>query len=178
MPDAGMNMNYVIAVFADRIQAEAAYTELEKEGVPTTQINILGKGYKSADEFGFIDPKQPARKQAKLMAFWLVPFGFLGGWLFNVATQYQLVPVVGNVGNHLIGGLLGAMGGAMGSFFIGGGVGLVSGGGDALPYRNRLKEGKYLVVVGGAPNITNRGTRVLRQFDPETLQGYIDPTTI
>lgn len=171
-------MNYVISVFPDRIQAEAAYSELEKEGVPLPQISILGKGYKSADEFGFIDPKEPARKQAKLMAFWLVPFGFLGGWFFNVATQYQLVPVVGSVGNHLIGGLLGAMGGAMGSFFIGGGVGLVSGGGDALPYRNRLKEGKYLVVVKGAPNITNRATRVLRQFDPETLQGYIDPTAV
>jgi hypothetical protein len=176
--DAGMNMNYVIAVLADRIQAEAAYSELENEGLPMPQVSILGKGYKSADEFGFIDPKQPARKQAKLMAFWLVPFGFLGGWLFNVATQYQLIPAAGSLGNHLIGGLLGAIGGAMGSFFVGGGVGLISGSGDALPYRNRLKEGKYLVVVSGAPNVTNRAMRILRQFDPETIQSYIDPTTV
>ncbi|MCU0525621.1 MAG: hypothetical protein MUF72_12440 [Elainella sp. Prado103] len=171
-------MNYVIAVLADRIQAEAAYSELEKAGIPTAQLSILGQGYKSADEFGFIDPKQPARKQAKLMAIWLVPFGFIGGWLFNVSTQYQLVPEVGSLGNHIIGGLLGAIGGAMGSFFVGGGVGLSFGSGDALPYRNRLKEGKYLVVVSGAPNITNKATRILRQMEPETLQGYIDPTTV
>jgi hypothetical protein len=171
-------MNYVIAVVADRIQAEAASVELEKEGVPAPQISILGSGYKTADEFGFIDPKTPARKQAIRMAIWLVPFGFLGGWLFNVSTQYELVPSIGPLGNHVLGGLLGAMGGAMGSFFIGGGVGLSMGSGDALPYRNRLKEGKYLVVVGGNPNITNKATRILRQLQPESLQGYVDPTTV
>jgi len=80
-------MNYLIAVLADRIQAEAAYSELERQDLPMPQVSILGSGYKTADEFGFIDPKIPARKQAKLMAFWLVPFGFLGGWLFNLSTQ-------------------------------------------------------------------------------------------
>ncbi len=171
-------MNYVIAIVADRIQAEAAYVELEKEGLPTSQISILGSGYKTADEFGFIDPKIPARKQAIRMAFWLVPFGFLGGWLLNVATHYELVPAIGSVGNHLLGGLLGGIGGGMGSFFIGGGVGLSLGGGDALPYRNRLKEGKYLVVVSGNPNVTNKASRILRQLQPESLQGYVDPTTV
>ncbi|MBD3882582.1 hypothetical protein IFO70_12495 [Phormidium tenue FACHB-886] len=168
-------MNYVIAVLLDRIQAEAAYSALEKEGLPMEQVSILGKGYKTADEFGFIDPKQPARKQALLMATWLVPFGFVGGIAFNLATQYQLVPEVGSVGNRLLGGVLGAIAGAMGSFFIGGGVGLAAGSGDALPYRNQLNQGKYLVVVQGAPNITNQATRVLKQFDPESLQGYVDP---
>ncbi|WNZ22257.1 hypothetical protein HJG54_04860 [Leptolyngbya sp. NK1-12] len=171
-------MNYVIAVLANRIEAEAAYSQLEQEGMPMSQVSIIGDGYKTADEFGFIDPKKPARKQAKLMAMWLVPFGFIGGWLFNVSTQYQLVPAVGTLGNHVIGGLLGAVAGAMGSFFVGGGVGLSVGSGDALPYRNFLKEGKYIVVVGGAPNVTNKATRILRQLNPLNLQGYIDPTAI
>ncbi len=171
-------MNYVIAVVANRSEAEAAYAQLEKEGMPISQVSIIGDGYKTADEFGFIDPKKPARKQAKLMAMWLVPFGFIGGWLFNVSTQYQLVPAVGTLGNHVIGGLLGAVAGAMGSFFVGGGIGLSVGSGDALPYRNFLKEGKYIVVVNGAPNVTNKATRILRQLNPLNLQGYIDPTAI
>ena len=54
-------MNYVIAVFPDRIQAEAAYSALEKAELPMEQVSILGKGYKSADEFGLIDPGQQAR---------------------------------------------------------------------------------------------------------------------
>lgn len=169
-------MNYLIAVLPDRITAEAAYTSLEQEGLPVDSVSILGKGYKTADEFGLIDPSQPARKQIRLMAFWLVPFGFVAGVAFNLSTQYQLIPAAGVLGNQIIGGLLGAIAGAMGSFFVGGGVGLSSGAGDALPYRNRLKEGKYLVVVKGAPNLTNKATRLLRQFNPESLQGYVDPS--
>lgn len=165
-------MNYVVAVLPDRIQAEAAYSALEKEGLPMAQVSILGKGYKSADEFGLIDPNQPARKQAGLLSFWLIPFGFVGGYFFNVATGFYLVEAAGAIGNHLIGGLLGAVAGAMGSFFVGGGVGAAVGSGDALPYRNRLNAGKYLVVVSGAANITSKATSILRQFEPEDLKGY------
>jgi hypothetical protein len=169
-------INYVIAVLPDRLQAEAAYVALEKENIPTEQVSILGKGYKTADEFGFIDPKQPARRQALLMSYWLVPFGFFAGVAFSVATQYDLFHWAGMLGNHIIGGVFGAIAGAMGSFFTGGSAGLISGGGDALPYRNRLSEGKYIVVVKGAANLTNKATRILRQFNPESLQGYVDPS--
>jgi len=168
-------MNYVVAVLADRIQAEAAYSALEAEGLPLKQVSILGRGYKSADEFGFLDPSKPAKKQALLMATWLVPFGLVAGLAFNAATNFEILSSAGVWGNRLIGALLGGVAGAMGSFFVGGGVGLTSGGGDALPYRNRLNAGKYLVVVSGAPNITNQATRILKQFEPENIQGYVEP---
>lgn len=168
-------MNYLVAVLSDRMQAEEAYSALEKEDLPMTQVSILGKGYKSADDFGLINPSEPGRKLAQLMAFWLVPFGFAGGYLFNVATGFELFSWAGGLGNHIIGGIFGAIAGAMGSFFVGGGVGIISGSDDALPYRNRLNEGKYLVIVNGGPNITNKARRILRQLEPESLQGYVDP---
>jgi hypothetical protein len=171
-------MNYVIAVLADRIQAESAYSALEQEALPMEQVSLVGKGYQSADEFDFIDPSKQSRKQAKLMSFWLVPFGFVGGVAFNLSTQYQLVPAVGTLGNQLIGGLLGAIGGAMGSFFVGGGFGLGGGKNNQLPYRNRLKEGKYILVVKGTPNITNKANRILRGCNPESLQSYVDPADV
>ncbi|MBF2078980.1 MAG: hypothetical protein IGR76_10795 [Synechococcales cyanobacterium T60_A2020_003] len=167
-------MNYVIAVLPDRIQAESAYTALEAEGLPMKQVAILGKGYQTADEFGFLEPGKQARRQARLMSFWLVPFGFIGGVAFNMSTQYDLFDWAGRLGNEVIGGIFGAIAGAMGSFFVGGGVGLSSGSGDALPYRNRLSRGKYLVVVSGAPNITNQATKILKGFNPENIQGYVD----
>ncbi len=46
------------------------------------------------------------------------------------------------------------------------------GGGDALTYRNRLNSGKYLVVVKGSDALTRKATSILRQYDPENLQGY------
>jgi hypothetical protein len=164
-------MDYSIAVFPDRIQAEAAYTELEKAGFPTKQLTILGKGYKSADEFGLIDPSFQARKQSRLMAYWLIPFGFAGGFLFNTLTGLQTFPWAGVLGNQIIGGLLGAIGGAMGSIFVGGGVGAATAG-DALPYRNRLNEGKYLTIVQGSTDEIRQASQILRQFEPESLQNY------
>ena len=37
-------MNYLIAVLADRIQAEEASVALEKAGIPQSQVTILGRG--------------------------------------------------------------------------------------------------------------------------------------
>jgi hypothetical protein len=166
-------MSYLIAVVSDRIQAEAAYTELEKAGIATKNLTILGKGYKAADEFGFIDPNQQARKQALQMAIWLIPFGFISGYAFNYITQLDTFDWAGEPGNHILGGLAGAIAATIGSIFVGGGVGFAYGSGDALPYRNRLDEGKYLVIVQGDDSLKQQATDILRQFKPESLQGYV-----
>ncbi|MBD1895341.1 hypothetical protein [Coleofasciculus sp. FACHB-129] len=171
-------MNYLVAVLADRIQAEAAYSALEKEGLPMNKVSILGRGYKSADEFGLIDPNEQAKKQSKLMAYWLIPFGFFAGIAFNITTGLDTFAWAGPIGNYLIAGLLGAASGAMGSVFVGGGVGLALGSGDALPYRNRLNAGKYLIVVKASETITRQATRILRQFEPENIQGYMDSESV
>lgn len=165
-------MNYLIAVLSDRIQAEAAYVALEKDEVPTSQVSILGKGYKSADEFGLVDPNESARKQVKLMATWLIPFGFVAGYTFNLITGLDTFAWAGELGNHAIGGVLGAISGGLGSLLAGGGVGLIVGGGDAVPYRNRLNAGKYLVVVQGSETLIRKANRILRKLNPENLQGY------
>jgi hypothetical protein len=167
-------MTYLVAVLSDRIQAEAAYSALEKEGFSMDKVSILGRGYKSADEYGLIDPNEQARKQVRLMASWLVPFGFLGGAGFNVITGLDTFAWAGEIGSPLIAGILGGLSGLMGSVFVGGGVGFVVGGADAVPYRNRLNAGKYLIVVNGSDTLIWRATQSLRAFDPESLQGYAE----
>lgn len=171
-------MTYLVAVLSDRIKAEEAYSALEREGLPMDKIAILGRGYKSADEYGLIDPNETARKQVRLMASWLVPFGFVGGAAFNVITGLDTFAWAGEIGSPLIAGILGGLSGLLGSVFVGGGVGLVIGGGDALPYRNRLDAGKYLVVVNGSDSLIRQATRSLRAFDPESLQGYAEPGVV
>ena len=165
-------MNYLIAVLKDRIEAERAYTLLEEAKIPRQQISILGKGYKTADEFGLIDPNEEAKKNAIRMAYWLIPFGFFGGYTFDAITTIDTFGWAGEPFNHIIGGFLGAIGGAMGSFFVGGGVGIIEGGGDALPYRNRLNEGKYLIIVQGDELIKRQATNILRSVNLDNLQGY------
>ena len=171
-------MNYLVTVLFDRIQAEAAYTELEKEGVAMDKVTILGKGYQSADEFGLIDPNDMAIRQSKSMAIWLIPFGFLGGIAFSLSTGLHTFAWAGEAGNHIVGGLLGSIGGAMGSVFVGGGTGAMLGSGDALPYRNRLNAGKYIVVVKGSALVVQKATKILRGFNPENIQNYTNPDEI
>ncbi|MEO0541163.1 MAG: hypothetical protein AAFZ80_09910, partial [Cyanobacteria bacterium P01_A01_bin.105] len=105
-------------------------------------------------------------------ATWLIPFGFVAGFLFDNITQLNTFPWAGTLGNQIIGGFLGAASGAMGSFFVGGGVGIAFGSGDALPYRNRLNAGKYLVVVRGSESLINRAARIIQPLRPENIQGY------
>ncbi|MBD2099340.1 hypothetical protein [Leptolyngbya sp. FACHB-261] len=168
--------NYLVTVLSDRNTAEAAYTALEKEDLPMQAVAILGRGYKSADEYGLIDPKEQAQKQINLMSTWLIPFGFFAGFAFNRITGLTLLEGLGTLGNGALGGLLGALSGALGAYVVGGGVGLAVGGGDALTYRNRLDQGKYLIVVRGSESLTRRATNILRPFGPENIQGYTDPT--
>ena len=165
-------MNYLVAVLDNRIKAEEAYSALEQASLPKDDIDILGQGFKTADEYGLIDPANQAWQQVRLMLLWLVPFGFGAGFVFDLITGLETFAWTGQLGNQLIGGLLGAGAGAMGAFFIGGGVGIAVGSGDALSYRNRLSEGKFLVVVRGSEAVIRQATPILRQFRPETIQGY------
>ena len=168
-------MQYLIAVLPDRIQAEGAYTALEQAHIPLTQVSLLGRGYKTADEFGFINPNEPAQTQAKQMVTWLIPFGFVLGYTFDMITNQPLITEASPWLSHIFGGCLGAVFGGVGGFFVGGGVGLVSGGGDALIYRNRLNAGKYLIVVKGTAALIRQSTELIRPFEPEMMQGYVEP---
>ncbi|MEI6332089.1 MAG: hypothetical protein WCP16_22850 [Pseudanabaena sp. ELA645] len=168
------NMNYLVSVWSDRMKAEEVYTQLESANFPMESISILGKGYKTAEEFGFIDPIEIGRKQAFSMSYWLVPFGFLSGVGFSLVTDLQTFAWAGAIGNHAIGGLLGAFGGAMGSIFVGGGVGVATSS-DSVPMRNRLEEGKYLIIVQGADNVVVRANQIMRPLRPENIHGYVAP---
>jgi hypothetical protein len=168
-------MNYLIAVLANQQQAEEAYSVLQAEGIPADQLTILGEGYQSADEFGFVDPNQQARIRAKRLAYWVVPIGFMAGYLFNLFTGIAIFPFTTPFINHVVGGILGAASGLLGAVLVGGGSGLALGSGDALTYRNRLNAGQYIVVTQGSDDLIRQATRLLRQFEPEYIQGYAEP---
>ncbi len=168
-------MNYLVTVLADKQQAQEAYSVLSQDGIPTEKITILGEGYQSADDFGLIDPNQQASKRAKKLAYMLVPFGFVAGYAFNVLTGIQLFSFTNSITEHIIGGVLGAASGLLGAVFVGGGVGLTVGSGDALTYRNRLNAGQYIIITEGTDSVIRQATKLLRQFEPEFIQGYTEP---
>lgn len=163
-------MNYLIAVLPNRDRAEAAQNALQDTEMGD-RTSILGEGYQSADEFGFINPQDTAENRINKLSYWLIPFGFAAGYAFNLLTGIEIFRFLGDVGNHVVGGILGAIAGGIGALMTGGTVGAL-GAGDALAYRNRLNAGKYLVVAEGNPDELRRATSILSQFQPENLQGY------
>lgn len=162
-------MRYLVATFCDRNNAEEAYARLESSNFAMDDIAILGKGYKTTDEFGLQSPKEAAWTQVKRMAIWLVPFGFGGGFVFDTITGLNTFEWTGRLGNQLLGGLLGAGSGLMGSFFIGGGPALLFNNNET-PYRDRIAAGEYLVVVNGGESIITQAARVIQALEPETIE--------
>lgn len=167
-------MNYLVAVLSDRMQAEAAYVALEKQSVPMDQVSLLGKGFMSADEFGLINPDEAADRQSSQLAYWLLPFGFVAGVAFSILSGLQTFAWAGEIGNHVIGGLLGAASGLLGAYVVGRLTGWTVGSGDATAYRNRLNAGKYIIIAKGSDQLIRQATAVLRQFEPENIQGYAE----
>lgn len=170
----GESVNYLVAVLANRTQAETAYLALQKANLPIEQLDILGRGYKTADEFGLINPNDEATKQIDHLASWVIVFGLTAGYLFNLLTGIELISWLGNVGNPILGGLFGAAAGAFGAFATGTLSGWTVGSGDAIAYRNRLNAGKYLIIAKGTDAFMQEATRLLRQYEPENLQGYVE----
>lgn len=168
-------MNYLVTVLENKQQAESAYSLLQQDGIASDQVTILGQGYESADDFGLINPNQQAKKRAKKLAYMLIPFGFVAGYVFNVLTGIHLFDFTNSLTEHIIGGILGAASGLLGAVVVGGGVGLTTGSGDALTYRNRLNAGKYIIVTRGTDSLIRQATKLLRQFEPEYIQGYEEP---
>ncbi|MFM6008793.1 MAG: hypothetical protein ACKPB7_36990, partial [Sphaerospermopsis kisseleviana] len=100
------------------------------------------------------------------------------GFVFSYITNLQTFAWAGEVGNHLLGGVLGAISGAMGSIFIGKSLAMTSKTGiDPLPYQNRLAEGKYILIINGMEVLTNRAAPILRKFKMDTMQRYSDPNS-
>jgi hypothetical protein len=164
--------NYLIAVLDNRIKAEAAYLTLQQSSLPIDQLDILGRGYKNADEFGLLNPDDEAKKQVNQLANWVVIFGFGAGYLFNLLTGIEIISWLGAIGNHILGGLFGAAAAAFGAYVTGTLTGWTSSR-DALAYRNRLAAGKYLLIAQGPDGFIREATQVLRRYEPENLQGYI-----
>lgn len=165
-------MNYLVAVLPDRQKTEEAYNSLKNQDLKMAQISVLGEGYQNADQFGLINPNRQASLRSNKMAYFSIPFGFAAGYAFNWLTGINVVGGLSPIANHIIGGVFGMAAGALGALLVGGLVGWTTSSGDAIAYRNRLNDGKYLIIAKGSDSLVRQATRILRQFNPEEIQGY------
>lgn len=167
--------HYLVVTFRDRIQMEAAYTDLERQGFLLHHVSMIGQGYKSLSEAGLFDPSQASRHQMMQMLMWLMPFGFFAGFTFNQVTELTIFEFLSPLGNSIVGGLFGAIAGAMGSFTVGGGAQLLIAGQERIPFQKRLRSGKYLLAISGSETLVRQANQILRSLPSDGWQAYEAP---
>jgi hypothetical protein len=166
-----MSQYLLVFTFSDRTQAQTAYEKLKASELALVHLDLVGAGCKSLQDLKIEDPNQVAWQQAVRMLYWVIPFGFVAGFSFNDITQLTILEQASPLVNHLIGGLFGTIASAMGGFIFGGGGQFLIDR-EKMPFKKRLKSGKYLLVAQGTDLLVRQASRVLQGIPSESVQFY------
>ena len=110
------------------------------EEVFTSQSNF--------NDIKLLNPTLAKKDRQKTLATWLIPFGFIAGLSFSQMTDLKTFADMGfpNKLEKLLGGLVGMLSGALGSFFSAGGISQETTD-DLKTIRKRSEEGYWLLIL-------------------------------
>ena len=102
----------------------------------------------SFNNIKLLNPALAKKDRQKTLATWLIPFGFIAGLSFSQMTDLNTFADMGfpNQLEKLLGGLVGMISGALGSFFSAGGVSQDSED-DLRAIRKKSEEGFWLLII-------------------------------
>ena len=95
-----------------------------------------------------LNPALARKDRQKILATWLIPFGFIAGLSFSQMTDLKTFANMGfpNPLEKLLGGLVGMISGALGSFFSAGGTSQETVD-DLRVLRKKSEEGYWLLIL-------------------------------
>ena len=95
-----------------------------------------------------LNPTLARKDRQKTLATWLIPFGFIAGLSFSQMTDLKTFADMGfpNQLERLLGGLVGMISGALGSFFSAGGISQETVD-DLRAIRKKSEEGFWLLIL-------------------------------
>ena len=110
------------------------------EEVFTNQTNF--------NNISLLNPALARKDRQKTLASWLIPFGFIAGLSFSQMTDLKTFADMGfpNQLEKLLGGLVGMISGALGSFFSAGGISEETVD-DLKVIRKKSEEGFWLLIL-------------------------------
>ncbi|TGG77884.1 MAG: hypothetical protein ERJ67_05835 [Aphanocapsa feldmannii 277cV] len=109
-------MAIAVVVLSRQQERRKLRNQLEALDIPLRELVDLGAGGTPLDSLERLNPRLLQQRRQRLMASWLVPFGFLAGVTFTFITDLDTFAFAGTIGSHLLGGLLGSLSGLLGSF--------------------------------------------------------------
>jgi len=166
-----------VALFDDHLQAEAAIRSLEKGGVDMKRLSIVGLDYHTEENVvGYVHAGDRARYWGKFGALWGGVWGLLFGSAMLLVPGFGHLVILGPLasallnlaGGAVVGGGVGALGGALAS------VGIPP---DAvLQYESAIKAGKFALVFHGSEEEAGTARALLEktasyQIDSHVPQG-------
>jgi Heat induced stress protein YflT domain len=165
--------NAVVGIYPTHTEAEAAVKALQKAGFDLQKLSIMGKdAHTEAHVVGYYNAGDRMQFWGTLGAFW----GWLGGLL--VGGALLVIPGLGPVIvlGPLVGGLIGALGGAV---VVGGlsalGAGLYSIGipkDSIVEYETALKSAQFLVMAHGTAEEVATATRILETTGAASIAAH------
>jgi len=157
----------VVVVLAERKRLRQLQEQMAAMTPPPQRLVAIGQGETDIAEVAELNPALARRLRQRSMARWLLPFGFFAGLTFTFITDLDTFAFAGDLGSHLIGGLLGLGSGWMGSFAAAASV--TSEADDRVrALRNRLEEGNWLLLVESASGVEIPWTR-LQEAKPKAV---------
>ena len=102
----------------------------------------------SLNTIKLLNPNLARKDRQKTLATWLVPFGFIAGLSFSQMTDLKTFAEMGfpNQFEKLLGGLVGMIGGWLGSFFSAGGINQENDD-DIRALRKKSEQGFWLLIL-------------------------------
>ncbi len=114
-------------------------------------IEISGEVFTYQSNFNdikLLNPTLAKRDRQRILATWLIPFGFIAGLSFSQITDLKTFSDMGfpNQLEKILGGLVGMIAGALGSFFSAGGINKETDD-DLRAIRKKSEEGFWLLIL-------------------------------
>jgi hypothetical protein len=157
----------VVVVLSSRKRLHQLKEQLASLSPAPVRLVAVGTGETAMAEVDELNPSIARKRRQKGMATWLMPFGFFAGVTFTFMTDLDTFAFAGEVGSHLIGGLLGLGSGLMGSYAAAASVSSDSD--DRIrALRNRLEEGNWLLLLETATGVEVPWTR-LKEANPQSV---------
>ena len=121
-------------------------TDYEDSNIDTSEEVFANQS--NFNSIKLLNPALARKDRQKTLATWLIPFGFIAGLSFSQMTDLKTFAEMGfpNQLEKLLGGLVGMISGALGSFFAAGGISQETVD-DLRALRKRSEEGFWLLIL-------------------------------
>ena len=121
-------------------------SEHEESNLDTSDEVFANKS--NFNNIKLLNPTLARKDRQKTLASWLIPFGFIAGLSFSQMTDLKTFSDMGfpNQLEKLLGGLVGMISGALGSFFSAGGISQETND-DLRAIRKKSEEGYWLLIL-------------------------------